>query len=91
VEVQILDQDEQKLIDKEFEDLQDRMTQRLIDGGFDDPDSSTYPFFLWATGQSDGDWNTMINQVKNNLTKQFREEQKPLMNRAMRRAANKKK
>jgi hypothetical protein len=32
----------------------------------------------------------MVNKISNNLTKQFREENKPVMNRAMRRAAKKK-
>lgn len=81
-----MDSEEQKLIDKEFEDLQNRIEQRLIDCGFDNPDSATYPFFLWACGK--GDWNTMISQVTNNLTKKIREEQKPVMNRAMRRSTN---
>jgi ribosomal protein S15P/S13E len=85
-----MDQEEQKLIDKEFEDLQDRIVQRLIDNGFNNPDSPNYPFFeFWAYGK--GDWNTMVTKMANNLTKHIREERKPVMNRAMRRAANKKK
>jgi translation initiation factor IF-2 len=35
-------------------------------------------------------WNSLIDQIISDLTKKFREEQKPFMNRAMRRAANKK-
>lgn len=82
--------DEQKLIDQEFKDLHSRMIQRLIDGGFDDPDSNTYPFFLWATGQLEGNWNTMISQVANNFKKEIKREQEAIKpNRAARRLNNK--
>jgi predicted sugar kinase len=86
-----MNKEDQRLIGKEFDDLQGRIVQRLIDGGFNNPDSNTYPFFLLVTDQFEGDWNTMVSQVAENFNKEIRENEENLKNYSNReiRRANK--